>query len=199
MTLEFGESAVDAGWLTEVLRSVPDGEVWRTLRLGPSGFEAYARVLSLPDPEYVGQSEADLDDAVFDAYPDDFELLDRVIDSLAEFTASPDDLRFLLWDGWPYDPELPAGPRVDLARVRTCALAAGSMADWRDWSQSQQRDAYPPAVLWPVDRSWCVVYDVDSHFAGVAGAARAIRALMDAPVIEVRHVDRRSEAVTLYG
>lgn len=79
--------------------------------------------MTLPDPEYAGQTEADLDDAVFDAYPDDFELLDR---------------------------------------------------------------------------AWCVVHDVDSRFAGVAGSAQAIRGLSAAPVIEVKAADRHTESIVLY-
>jgi hypothetical protein len=103
MGLRFDTDASDADWIREGM--APDW--WATVLLGPLGFEAYARVLGLPDPQYAGQPEGNIDDAVIDAMPADDELIVATVDALRASTGTSDDLRFLLCDVWPYEPALP--------------------------------------------------------------------------------------------
>lgn len=149
---------------------------------GPAGFDAYARVLDVPDPRFEGQPEDDIDDGALDAMPDTPELFAAVADILVPLTSTPDDLRFLLWEGWPYEPALPNGPRFDIYGMSACALASGAFEDWFGWTESGPNRGYPPAFVWPEDRAWCLAYDVDSHFLGIGGAADAIaRVLAQSP------------------
>ena len=187
MTLRFDLAAAETAWLEAGQDPRSFG---RTLTVGPPGYAAYARVLSLPDPEHDGQEEADLADEVFDAAPSDAELVVDTVELLAA-DAALDDLRFLMWDGYPYEPALPPCDRVDLMRLRTCAMATGSLEDYRAWTTSGPEGAFAPAFVWPPDRSWCVAYDVDSHFAGAAGTVAAVERLMAESRHPVVRDDRR--------
>lgn len=179
MTLRFDLAAAETAWLEAGQDPRSFG---RTLTVGPPGYAAYARVLSLPDPEHDKQEQADLAAEVFDAAPSESGVVIDTVRLLAG-DAALDDLRFLMWDGYPYKPALPRGDRIDLMRRRTCAMATGSLEDYRAWTTSGPERAFPPAFVWPADRSWCVAYDVDSHFAGVAGTVAAVERL----VAESRH------------
>lgn len=61
MSLRFDVDLAKADWITSGLPAFVDEAVTRRLLFGPDGFEAYARVLALPDPLYPGQSENDAD------------------------------------------------------------------------------------------------------------------------------------------
>ena len=175
MSLRFDVDAAEAAWVTAGLPSFPGEAVSRRVLFGPDGFEAYARVLALPDPLYPGQSENDAEELGTDLSDD--EMISRIVDLM---TGSDDEveLRFLLWDGWPYRPDLPAGERVDLADIREYAFARGSLRDWLTWVDSGVERGFAPGFAWPADRSWCVAYDTDPHFAGVGGSAEAIDRLL---------------------
>lgn len=177
MTLEVVDDVGDARWL------LPDADhaaAETALWFGPAGFEACARVLQLPDPAFDRQAEAELADEVLDEAPGDVELVTGVVDALG---SSSDDLCFALWDGYPYRPPLAAKSRFDLAGLRQYALAAGTVDDWARWVDDAPEPhgrAFPPAFVWPADRSWCLAFDVDAHFAGVGGSAAAVARLLDA-------------------
>lgn len=195
MTLEVVDDVGDARWL------LPDADhaaAETALWFGPAGFEAYARVLELPDPAYDQQPEAELAEEVLDGAPSDVELVTGVVDVL---DSSSDDLRLLLWDGYPYRPALPATSRFDLAGLREYVLARGTVGDWARWvadaSESHGR-AFPPAFVWPADRSWCVAFDVDAHFAGVGLRQEAIARLIAADGLTTVRASRDSTP-PLYG
>lgn len=171
MSLRFETDVAEAAWVETDTRWEERGA---DLLLGPAGFAAYARVLAVPDPQYEGQAEAEIDDAIIDSMPGDDELVAETVSLLLPATSTPDDLRFLLWDGWPYEPRLPRSGRFDVHGMRTCALASGTIGDWVDWSGSSPERGYPPAFVWPADRAWCLAYDVDSHFLGVGGSEEAV-------------------------
>lgn len=187
MTLHFDLVHAETAWLEA---SQDPRSFGRTLTVGPPGFEAYARVLTLPDPAHDGQEEADVADEVFDAAPVESDVVVETVELLAAGSGL-DDLRFLMWDGYPYDPALPAVDRIDLMRLRSCAMATGSLADFRTWTTSGRERHFPPAFVWPTDRSWCVAYDVDSHFAGVAGTVDGIERVVAESKHPVVRDDRR--------
>lgn len=179
-SLRFDVDPAEAGWVTAGLPGFPDEAVTRRVLFGPDGFEAYARVLALPDPLHPGQSENDAGELATEL--SDAEMISRVVD-LVTGPAAEVELRFLLWDGWPYRPELPAGGRIDLAGIRRYALAGGTLRDWLTWADSGVERGFAPGFVWPADRSWCVAYDTDPHFAGVGGSADAIDRLLGDPVL----------------
>lgn len=184
MSLRFGADTSSATWLTEDVPDVHGAAVARRLLIGPDGFEAYARVLTLPDPSFPGQSETDLDDEEFDAALSDVELVGSIVDVM---TGSTDDaeLCFLLWDGWPYSPELLVDNPVDIAKIRRYAFAQGTLQDWLSWVDAGAERGFAPGFVWPTDRSWCIAYDTDSHFAGVGGSGEAIHRLLADPSLTV--------------
>lgn len=178
MGLRFDVDPTEADWITSGLPAIHGEAVARRLLVGPDGFEAYARVLALPDPLYPGQSENDADELSADL--SDSALINRIIDLVAD-SADGVEFVFLLWCGWPYHPDLPSGSRVNLARIREYAISRGTRRDWLTWVHSGDERWFAPGFVWPADRSWCVAYDTDSHFAGVGGSALAIDRLLKEP------------------
>lgn len=198
MTLSFDADPSNARWLTEDVPHVHGAAVSRRLLIGPDAFEAYARVLTLPDPTYPGQSESDVDDEEIDAAPSDVDLVTAIVDLM---TASDDrtELFFLLWDGWPYSPELAVESPVEIAKIRRYALAHGTLRDWLTWMDDGAERGFAPGFVWPADRSWCITFDVDSHFAGVGGTALAIERLRLDPELTVVSDIPRETIPPLYG
>lgn len=127
MSLTFDVDAAEAAWLTAGLAGTPRAEVWQTLLLGPSGFEAYARFLDLPDPRYPSQQEAEVDESTMDSSPSEIEDTRDTIETLSDGTGASEDRRFLLRERWPYDPDLPTGNRINVGDYRRCALARGTL------------------------------------------------------------------------
>lgn len=114
-------------------------------------------------------------------------------------------------DGTPLLPDLPAGftpglqpqsarpasPEEHPARVclpnRGYYLFAGSTGDLSDWGPhlplGPSRRAPDPAFIWPADRAWCLVRDVDPHYAGVGADPAAIDALIQHTGLDVAAAD----------
>lgn len=184
MSFTFDVHPRHASWLA---KSFPRGSwepVSRLLRMGPDGFEAYARVLALPDPEFEGQSENDVDDdAALAEGVADVGIVGASLEVMSE--SAGERLFFLLWEGWPYRPGLSDRRLVQVAGIRQYVLAQGTLAGWRSWMGPTQDRDYPPGFVWPADRSWCIAYDTDSHFAGVGGSSEAIGRLLDDPRMTV--------------
>lgn len=90
MTLTSCSDLSAAGWIAESDLPWP-----QLVCFGPAGFEAYARLRFLPDPDYPGQSENDAyrDQHTIDQLPTLFELL-------AAHTSTPSDCYFCVWDGF---------------------------------------------------------------------------------------------------
>lgn len=180
MSLRFDVDPAEADWITSGLPAFLDEAVTRRVLFGPDGFEAYARVLALPEPLYPGQSENDADELSTDL--SDAETVSRII-GLMTGSADEVELLFLLWDGWPYRPNLPAGDRIDLASIREYAFARGTLRDWLSWVDAGVERWFAPGFVWPANRGWCIAYDTDPHFAGVGGSAEAIDRLLRDPVL----------------
>jgi hypothetical protein len=89
VTLTFCRDLSAADW---IVRSEAPWE--RLVRFGPGGFDSYARLRFLPDPERPGQSE---NDTLGDGRPDQLPIL---LDMLSTDTATPDDCFFCVWDGF---------------------------------------------------------------------------------------------------
>lgn len=51
----------------------------------------------------------------------------------------------------------------------------------------------PPAFIWPLDRRWCLVSDVDPHWAGIGAELPAIEALAADPQLDVVPADPREK------
>lgn len=185
MPLEFMTQGPDE-WLLDLSPSDFD-ERSRTLLLGPSWFESYARVLSVPDPPFDGASETDIASAAFEAVESEVLLVERTISTLQAASRSGTNLRFLLWTGWPYRPGLPPAHRVALTDIRECVLARGTAEDWANWTAEVGTErGFPPSLVWPASREWCVAFDVDSHFAGVGATSYVIESLLSAEPRAVR-------------
>lgn len=82
--------------------------------------------------------------------------------------------------------------------MRECVLAAGAITEWKDWAEEGQERWFPPAFTWPADRSWCLAYDVDSHFIGVAGTQTAVDHLLATSVYPILRASRY-EVPAIYG
>jgi hypothetical protein len=152
---------------------------------GPSGYEAYARLRFIPDPERPGQAENDVD--LPEDHPSDLSQARRAIHLLAPFTTTPGECYFCLWEGYS-DAPLPAAVRRGaLVEVphRRYALLRGTLADVDTWGQTVgSMGADPPAFVWPADRSWCFASDVDPHWAGIGAGRDAVDALVRDPGID---------------
>lgn len=176
MTLQRCDDVRPADWLVR-----DTGPALVTL--GPSGFEAYARLRYIPDPAHLRQAETDVD--LSDDHPTDVEQATRALRRLAPFTTTPDDLFFCVWDGWPGIDGLARGrgPWV-VTPIRRFVLLRGALGDAPGTDALLGVDGFPPAFAWPADRSWCFTSDVDPHWAGIGASQSAIDALLRADDID---------------
>lgn len=170
------------------------------ISLGPAGYQAYARILFIPDPVASGQAEADV--RLPDNHPSDIWQARRAIHKLAQFTSTPQDCYFCLWEGYsdvPLPREVECGPLVVLPH-RRYALLHGALSDIDRWEEDFGGGSPipPPALVWPADRSWCFASDVDPHWAGVGGTQEAINTLSNDPKLDVVSV-RPTEPQPMYG
>lgn len=171
-----------AAWLV-TSQTPPD----QLITLGPAGFGAYARLRYIPDPTSPGQLETDAE------VPDDHPLwagqARRAWNVLSEFTQTPDECFFCLWEGTAGD-ALSAtelhGPLVAVPH-RQYVLFTGSLRDFTEGGAGPvDGDAGPvPAFAWPADRRWCFTSDVDTHWAGIGASQEAIERLLNAPGLDV--------------
>jgi hypothetical protein len=104
---------------------------------------------------------------------------------LARNTATPDDCWFCVWEGygWPELTRLGEHPARVALEHRRCLLFRGgvraaSAFRTENWFQS-------PTLWWPEDRAWCVASELDIYSTYVAASTTAVRALIDAPALEV--------------
>ena len=176
--LTFLDDTREAEWL------LPADVSWAraapVLWFGPASYAACVRVLQHPDPREDGRPESEPTREELDAAPGDLELLSRTVAALDGGASGV--LHLLLWEGWPYQPRLPDTARFDYLGLRRYALVTGRLDEWAEWVTAAEPfgRGYPPAFVWPADRSWCSVFDVDSHFAGVGCSADAAARLLRA-------------------
>ena len=183
MTISWSSSTADARWL-----GGSAAPWWQVITFGPADFTTYARVRFIPDPVRPGQAEADVE--VPDDHPSDLEQTRAALRVLARFTSTPQDCWFAVWEGYAGSIDIPAGlPLLDLPH-RRYGLLRGDLAGIEGWEEAVgSRLAVAPAFVWPSDRSWCWASDVDPHWAGVGAAEPAVRALLDAPGLDVVRAD----------
>lgn len=190
MTLELISDGRPAQWL-----DLDEGAWVKTVTFGPSGFEAYGRVMLMPDPDFSGQPLSSLE--YDDDMPHESEPIRLVIETLTAYTTTPKDAYFCLWDGldiegsrreqWDgsfveYAPAFPEryinNPAV-CGYARSYLLFRGPLADLEHWGAANprpgiERGYLPAAFIWPADQSWCFTNEIDSHWAGVGGSREAI-------------------------
>jgi hypothetical protein len=107
---------------------------WQQLvGFGPPGYPAHARLRFLPDPEYEGQREHDVD--IDEDAPSETEQLRIVVETLSRHTRTPADCYFCLWDGWNAD--IHGGDGIRIVDEHTGTVLKGPTI----------APAFPPSVL----------------------------------------------------
>lgn len=183
--------------------------------VGPSGFDAYVRVLHTP----AGQGER------FEGHLD-APLLAALTDVLGQHTTTPDDCYFALWEGygdihggeaarfltaftgpmrWPgrifakekpkappppaFPPHVMDGPLLT-ANGEAHFLFAGKLGDAGQWGAASYgggvpRDINSPNLMWPADHAWFVTTSIEGTWTGVGGSDALIDALLRDSRLEV--------------
>jgi hypothetical protein len=182
MALVHTTDTAPAAWLVNS-RTPPQ----RLITFGPVGYEAYARLRYIPDPTSPGQLETDAD------IPDDHPLwlsqARRALNVLADFTETPDECFFCVWEGIAGD-VLSArerqGPLVTVPH-RRFVLFAGRLGDYTEAAEGRfDGDTGPvPAFVWPADHRWCFTSDVDTHWAGIGADRAAVETLLNTSGLDV--------------
>lgn len=166
---------------------------------GPSVFEAHARLRFIPDPPGPGHSENQV------RLPDEQSDLDqarKVFAHLARRTTTAEHCYFCVWDGYPYE-RLPVGPEphamVHLPH-RDYWLLEGPLAALESWETDlgEGGPLVPPAIVWPADRAWIFVSDVDPHWAGIGASRTTITELLDDPGLDVIVADPQDPQLYYY-
>jgi hypothetical protein len=198
MTLRPCSSPSAAAWITS-----SDLAWHRLVGLGPSGFDAYARLRFLPDPLYNGQPEITLDNP---EAPSEHELLHTTLEVLRQHTTTTDEVYFCLWDGWGSDafpPSVLNGVRVVVPN-RAYFMLRGTLSDFGTWHAPETPATQPgfdlpdPAFIWPGDHAWCIANDVDPHYAGIGATSRAVQQLLAHPELDIVSTDPGKEPPYYY-
>ncbi|MFI7543339.1 hypothetical protein [Actinoplanes sp. NPDC049599] len=177
MTLTLCPDVAAAGWI--VRSDLP----WhRLVGFGPAGFDAYARLRLLPDPERLGQSENDVQ-------AEDWRMaqLPRLFTILAAHTTTADRCYVCVWDGW--GPDARPAPKVVIPHreywlFQGPLTGLGTAGSARAGLEDEQ-----PAFVWPADHAWCFAHDVDPHWAGIGGPAQLIDRLITDPELDAVRAD----------
>ncbi len=184
MPLTFCTTTDPADWI--VNSPTPPSQL---ICFGPAGFEAYARVRYIRDPEHPGEHEADVG-WVADRLRD-IDQARRAVRLLAAHTSTPDDAYFCLWDG--YGPSVPSLPEpIVHVPDRDHLLLSGPLSALDEWETvlgSHPGHPFPPAFVWPADHRWCFASDVDPHWAGIGANREAVAELIADPVLDVVDAD----------
>jgi len=141
-----------AAWLVSS-RTPPD----QLITFGPAGYEAYARLRYIPDPTSPGQLETDAD--ISADHPLWASQARRAVNVLADFTETPDECFFCIWEGTAGN-VLSAieqqGPLITIPH-RRYVLFTGRLRDYIEAGEGRFDDSGPvPAFVWPADRRWCL-------------------------------------------
>ncbi len=146
---------------------------------GPAGFEAYARLRFIPDPARPGQDEADVQ--LPEDHPRDLAQAQLVLSRLADFTSTPEECYFGIWEGYGiFDPDAVPARQWVVVPHRRYLLFTGQLSSIDGFTQEfgGAHTHGPPAFVWPADHRWCFASDVDPHWAGVGAEQAAIDALV---------------------
>lgn len=193
MTVSACVDSSPAAWLLD-----QDREWYDLTARGPLGFASYARLRFIPDPAFLGQRESDA--AIPDLGrpgPSEMWQIGVAMTYLTGHTTTPDECYYLIWEGWPDVETLCeqiGAARIDIddeagRSVRGYYLFRGD-TDLRAWDHDDAGapfdSSWPiPAFVWPADRAWCVVRDVDPHFATIGAGDAAIAEILSDPRIDV--------------
>jgi hypothetical protein len=151
--MRFGTDTSAAEWIT-----TSGAHWWRLVTFGPPGFPAYAKLGLGGD-----------DDPDVEPDPNEPDPVERAVRVLADYTWTPDECYFCLWDGW-WETEsavtavgAPEGqsPNVEIPN-RKYFLLQGSLADYPEPPAWTELGAPEMAFIWPADRAWCLADDVDA-------------------------------------
>lgn len=189
MTFELCTDSTPTLWMTS--QNLP----WHRLAgRGPIGFEKYARLLFIPDPQFPGQRMSDIE--LDRDGPSELAQVATALDVLARHTTTPDECYFAIWDGWD-SITIASWPNFKIPN-RDYWLLRGTLADYEHWNSSNPAlwsygDTPDPAFIFPADHSWCITNDVDPHFATIAAAAEAIDEILDNDQIATVLDDPESE------
>lgn len=169
MTIRRFDDASVADWL------MTDGRDWaRAVTRGPLGFDAYARLLHIPDPAFPGQRENDVE-SVYG--PSELWQIAVAVEDLHRYTTTPDEIYYLIWAGCGYPELLRDG--VPIAGIRD--ERGSTMRDYHLFVGDTDMLGWllpAPAFVWPADRAWCFTEDVDPHFATIGASTAAIASLL---------------------
>lgn len=181
VSFELSDAAA-AEWLLE-----QDLPWYRLAARGPLGYPAYARLLFIPDPSFPGQQTSNVAFAQHALSEQDE--VGVALEILSEYTATPDECYFCLWNGWGTI-TVDSAPNFTIPG-RDYWLFRGALTDYADWNSTDPArwpfGACPDAAfIWPADHAWCVTDDVDPHFASIGACTEAIDRIV---------ADRRIDAV----
>ena len=105
-----------------------------------------------------------------------------LVDCLTSATTTPDDVLYLIWDGWAgvsYG-RWPGAAKVEVPHRPSILLRGpltGLTADLAD-SDDPIPMCLGALLCWPADRAWVMASDVDLPFTYVAGCERLVHAIL---------------------
>lgn len=189
MVLKPCETVRAAAWI------VNSDEPWQELAgFGPAGFEAYARLRFMPDPD----DASDTDDEEVDEPSADQAKVGALCELLHSATATPDDCYFAIWDGWPNESTLMHQTAQMQIPNRAYYLLHGALSDFGQWGV-RETGHNPAAFVWPADHAWCIASDVDDHWAGIGASAETIARLLTQTDLDIVTADPDSGAPAQYA
>lgn len=158
----------------------------RLITFGPAGYKAYARLRYLPDPTSPGQLETDAH--LQAGRPLQAAQARQALRVLADFTETPDECFFCIWEGVAGNVLSASerhGPLVTVPH-RRYVLFTGRLSDYLESDEGRFDDSGPvPAFVWPADRLWCFTSDVDTHWAGIGADQAAVERLLNTSGLDV--------------
>ena len=153
----------------------------------------------------------------------DKRLYDQMLTRLSAHTTTPDTTWFCLWDGWgwveggeamgvvsastgpgapppptvppAFDPAIMKGPRVSIPG-REYVLLRGPIDSWESlFERPEIHEVWQsPSLMWPDDRSWCLVTEIDFDSTYIGGSARLVTELLSDPELEAFPADPEDPA-----
>ena len=124
------------------------------------------------------------------------EELANLVELLAPFTSTPDEVWYCLWAGFgDWGGHTRKDRRVPWVRVpgREYFLYRGPLGracGFQEMSETRPEHGHSPNIFWPDDRAWCVASEIDLDSTHVGGSRACIDALLDHPVLEAIEVLR---------
>lgn len=160
-----------ASWLVERFANAGRIGNWAL----PAGFEAYAEV-----PAFELGSE--YDDGSGATAPSVAKALTHV---LSDFTETPNDCYFAVWEGYAGLPNATRGARFQLPPQRDMVLMQGPIESAQN-SFEEPPTHRRPVRWWPAAREWCVGADIYSRELTVGGTAKCIAAVLSSNELNAR-------------